>query len=44
MVALTQDIIATGSEDGMIRVMQVHPNKFRESPVALREAHADSRR
>jgi hypothetical protein len=31
MVALTQDIVATGSEDGMIRVMQVHPNKFRKS-------------
>ncbi|KAJ9091875.1 hypothetical protein QFC21_007073 [Naganishia friedmannii] len=28
MVALTDDIVATGSEDGMIRVMQVHPNKF----------------
>ena len=31
MVALTPDIVATGSEDGMIRVMQVHPNKFRKS-------------
>lgn len=30
MVALTDDIVATGSEDGMIRVMQVHPNKFRK--------------
>ncbi|GHJ90214.1 hypothetical protein NliqN6_6616 [Naganishia liquefaciens] len=28
IVALTPDIVATGSEDGMIRVMQVHPNKF----------------
>lgn len=35
MVALTQDIIATGSEDGMIRVMQVHPNKFRELPSCV---------
>jgi hypothetical protein len=30
IVALTPDIVATGSEDGMIRVMQVHPNKFRK--------------
>lgn len=31
LVALTDDVIATGSEDGMIRVMQILPNKFRES-------------
>jgi hypothetical protein len=30
LVALTDDVIATGSEDGMIRVMQILPNKFRE--------------
>ncbi|ORX34958.1 WD40-repeat-containing domain protein [Kockovaella imperatae] len=28
MVALTPDIVATGSEDGMIRVIQVLPHKF----------------
>ncbi|WRT63321.1 uncharacterized protein IL334_000226 [Kwoniella shivajii] len=28
IVALTPDIIATGSEDGMIRVLQVLPHKF----------------
>lgn len=27
---MTDDVIATGSEDGMIRVMQILPNKFRE--------------
>lgn len=31
VVALTPDIIASGSEDGMIRVMQILPNKFRAS-------------
>lgn len=31
IVALTPDIIASGSEDGMIRVMQILPNKFRAS-------------
>lgn len=31
LVALTDDVIATGSEDGMIRVMQILPNKFCES-------------
>lgn len=31
LVALTEDIVATGSEDGLVRVMQVQPNKFRES-------------
>lgn len=30
LVALTPDIVATGSEDGMIRVMQLLPHKFRE--------------
>jgi hypothetical protein len=29
LVALTPDIIATGSEDGLIRVMQLYPSKFR---------------
>jgi hypothetical protein len=33
IVALTPDIIATGSEDGMIRVTQILPNKFREFPL-----------
>jgi len=37
LVALSPDIIATGSEDGMIRVMQILPHKFRkpvhESPL-----------
>nr|ODO01335.1 WD repeat-containing protein JIP5 [Cryptococcus depauperatus CBS 7855] len=28
MVALTPDIVATGSEDGMIRVIQILPHKF----------------
>ncbi|KAK4687819.1 WD repeat-containing protein 55, partial [Tremellales sp. Uapishka_1] len=28
LVALTPDIVASGSEDGMIRVMQILPNKF----------------
>ncbi|KAL7420308.1 WD repeat-containing protein jip5 [Cryptotrichosporon argae] len=28
IVALTPDIVATGSEDGMVRVMQILPNKF----------------
>jgi hypothetical protein len=28
LVAMTDDVIATGSEDGMIRVMQILPNKF----------------
>ncbi|GFZ44714.1 WD repeat-containing protein JIP5 [Saitozyma sp. JCM 24511] len=28
VVALTDDVIASGSEDGMIRVMQILPNKF----------------
>ncbi|EIW73167.1 hypothetical protein TREMEDRAFT_59329 [Tremella mesenterica DSM 1558] len=28
LVALTPDVIATGSEDGMIRVLQLLPNKF----------------
>jgi hypothetical protein len=31
LVAMTDDVIATGSEDGMIRVMQILPNKFCES-------------
>jgi hypothetical protein len=31
LVALTPDVIASGSEDGMIRVMQILPNKFRAS-------------
>lgn len=52
MVALTQDIVATGSEDGMIRVMQVHPNKFRKSGVQFDDVsspphswcHRDTRR
>jgi hypothetical protein len=30
LVALGPDIIATGSEDGMIRVMQILPHKFCE--------------
>jgi hypothetical protein len=30
LVAMTDDVIATGSEDGMIRVMQILPNKFCE--------------
>ncbi len=30
VVALTDDIVATGSEDGMVRVIQVQPNSFRE--------------
>lgn len=30
VVALTSDVIASGSEDGMVRVMQILPNKFRE--------------
>lgn len=34
IVALTPDIVATGSEDGMIRVMQIQPHKFRASPLA----------
>ncbi|RSH89490.1 WD repeat-containing protein jip5 [Saitozyma podzolica] len=28
VLALTDDVIASGSEDGMIRVMQILPNKF----------------
>lgn len=28
IVALTDDIVATGSEDGMVRVMQILPTKF----------------
>ncbi|WOO84608.1 WD repeat-containing protein JIP5 [Vanrija pseudolonga] len=28
IVALTDDCIATGSEDGLVRVMQIQPNKF----------------
>ncbi|KAG7531466.1 hypothetical protein FFLO_04326 [Filobasidium floriforme] len=28
LVALTPDVIATGSEDGIIRVMQIQPNKL----------------
>jgi hypothetical protein len=35
LVALTPDVIATGSEDGMIRVIQVLPHKFRESATRL---------
>lgn len=35
LVALSEDIIATGSEDGMIRVMQVQPNKFCEFVIAV---------
>lgn len=35
LVALTPDVIATGSEDGMIRVIQVLPHKFRESNTPL---------
>ena len=35
MVALTPDIVATGSEDGMIRVIQVLPHKFRTSIVHI---------
>ena len=31
LVALTPDVIATGSEDGIIRVMQIQPNKLRMS-------------
>lgn len=30
VVALTDDIIATGSEDGMVRVIQIQPNSFRK--------------
>jgi hypothetical protein len=30
LVALTPDVIATGSEDGIIRVMQIQPNKLRK--------------
>ena len=30
LVALSPDIIATGSEDGMIRVMQILPHKVRK--------------
>ena len=36
LVALSPDIIATGSEDGMIRVMQILPNKFRECQATRR--------
>jgi hypothetical protein len=32
VVSLTPDVIATGSEDGMIRVMQILPTKFCTSP------------
>lgn len=30
VVALTDDIVATGSEDGMVRVIQFQPNSFCE--------------
>lgn len=33
IVPLTPDIIATGSEDGLIRVMQILPTKFSESRI-----------
>ena len=33
IVALTDDIVATGSEDGMVRVMQILPNKFCKFPI-----------
>jgi hypothetical protein len=33
VLALTDDVIASGSEDGMIRVMQILPNKFCEFPA-----------
>ena len=33
IVALTDDIVATGSEDGMVRVMQILPTKFCESQL-----------
>ena len=33
IVALTPDIVATGSEDGMVRVMQILPNKFCEPRI-----------
>lgn len=35
VVALTDDIVATGSEDGMVRVIQIQPNTFRESSPLL---------
>lgn len=37
LVALTDDVIATGSEDGIIRVMQILPNKFREFTCLQRQ-------
>lgn len=30
VVALTEDAVATGSEDGMVRVINITPNQFRE--------------
>lgn len=39
VVALTEDIVATGSEDGMVRVIQIQPNTFREyKPSGARRA------
>lgn len=40
-MALNSDVVATGSEDGIIRVMQIHPNKFRK-PARLRSTHTDT--
>lgn len=45
IVALTPDVIATGSEDGMIRVTQLLPTKFCKSRRAARFLpleHADN--
>ena len=41
LVAMTDDVIATGSEDGMIRVMQILPNKFRMFGPSLSVDDAD---
>ncbi|EKD01789.1 hypothetical protein A1Q2_03852 [Trichosporon asahii var. asahii CBS 8904] len=38
VVALTDDIIATGSEDGMVRVIQIQPNSFRKLRLAFTSA------
>ena len=44
LVSLTPDVIASGSEDGMIRVMQIQPTKFRTgliSATKLRSSRSD---
>jgi len=33
LVPLTDDVVATGSEDGMVRVINILPNRFRESKM-----------